>query len=43
MYDDRGLDVVAKNKENLQKLYVMFNNWILDYDRKQIDETFKLG
>ena len=42
MYDDRGFDVVAKNKENLQKLYVMLNNWILDYDRKQIDETFKL-
>jgi hypothetical protein len=40
LYDDRGLDIVAKEKENLMKIYVKYNDWILDYDRKAIDQTF---
>ncbi|MEH6944336.1 DUF3885 domain-containing protein [Bacillus sp. JJ722] len=41
LYDDRGCDVIASNKENLFSLYKELNNWILDYDRKQIDQLFK--
>ncbi len=37
LYDDRGMDVVALEKESLQSLYKSHNNWILDYDREEID------
>jgi hypothetical protein len=40
-YDDRGLDIVASQKESLQKIYKIYNNWILDYDRERIDQIFK--
>ncbi|WP_083979094.1 DUF3885 domain-containing protein [Bacillus alveayuensis] len=41
LYDDRGCDVIASNKEDLLPLYEDFNHWILDYDREQIDQLFK--
>lgn len=41
LYDDRGLDVVAKDKRMLYPLYETFNDWILDYDRETIDHIFK--
>jgi hypothetical protein len=41
LYDDRGLDVVAANKELLRPLYESFSAWILDHDRKKIDLVFK--
>ena len=34
VYDDRGADLVAKNKESLYSLFVRFNNWILNYHRR---------
>lgn len=40
LYDDRGLDVVAKNKEALRSLYEKYGDWILEYDREQIDFLF---
>lgn len=40
MYDDRGLDVIASDKEQLYPIYKMFNHWILDYDRERIDTIF---
>lgn len=40
LYDDRGMDVVATNKETLWAVYQDFNQWILDYDRKRIDACF---
>lgn len=40
LYDDRGLDVVALKKDALQNLYRSHNEWILDYDREQIDRVF---
>jgi hypothetical protein len=40
MYDDRGLDVIATNRDALRCLYHEFNPWILDYDRARIDQTF---
>ena len=41
LYDDRGCDVIAANKEDLRQLYVDCNDWILDYDRDQIDQLFR--
>ncbi|PGV53450.1 DUF3885 domain-containing protein [Bacillus sp. AFS037270] len=41
LYDDRGCDVLASNKEMIRYLYEELNSWILDYDRKKIDTLFK--
>jgi hypothetical protein len=41
MYDDRGLDLVSAEKETLIPVYKKHNDWILDYNRKQIDKQFK--
>lgn len=43
LYDDRGLDIVSNKRETLEKIYVEYNHWILDYDRERIDKTFKKG
>ncbi|APM37978.1 DUF3885 domain-containing protein [Clostridium kluyveri] len=40
LYDDRGLDIVAYDKNKLIPIYQKLNTWILDYDRKQIDKIF---
>lgn len=40
LYDDRGLDIVAVNKEKLKSIYEKYNDWILDYDRERINEIF---
>ena len=40
LYDDRGADVVAADKEILRPLYESCKDWILDHDREQIDRTF---
>ena len=36
MYDDRGLDMIAANREALIPVYRNFNDWVLDYDRERI-------
>ena len=41
LYDDRGVDVVAADRDVLCPLYENFNDWILDYDREKIDLLFK--
>ena len=41
MYDDRGLDIVSADKETLRPIYNKHNDWILDYDREQIDRQFE--
>ncbi|HRR09642.1 MAG TPA: DUF3885 domain-containing protein [Rhodothermales bacterium] len=41
MYDDRGLDIVSADKEILRPIYKKHNDWILDYDREQIDKQFE--
>lgn len=41
LYDDRGCDVIASRKEDLRQLYKDCIEWILDYDREQIDLLFK--
>ncbi|WP_028591566.1 DUF3885 domain-containing protein [Paenibacillus massiliensis] len=40
LYDDRGLDIAAANRETLRPIYEQYNGWILDYDRDRIDATF---
>ncbi len=41
LYDDRGADVVAAEKEILLPLYESCKEWILDYDREKIDFLFE--
>lgn len=41
LYDDRGCDVIASNKEDLRSIYKDLRKWILNYDREQIDQLFK--
>ncbi len=41
LYDERGLDIVSQKKETITNLYKDFEKWILEYDRKRIDEIFK--
>lgn len=40
MYDDRGLDIIAINEETIKPIYTKHSDWILDYDRTQIDNQF---
>lgn len=40
LYDERGLDIVSQRKETITNLYKDFEKWILEYDRKRIDEIF---
>ncbi|MBA1156645.1 DUF3885 domain-containing protein [Microvirga mediterraneensis] len=40
VYDDRGMDVVAKRPEALLALYEQFNGWLLEWDRSKMENTF---
>jgi len=40
IYDDRGCDVWSNDKEKLRSIYKNLNEWILDYDRPEIDNYF---
>ena len=41
LYDDRGADVVAADKEILRSLYESCKDWILDFDWEKIDSLFE--
>ncbi len=41
IYDDRGCDIWSNDKEKLRPIYKSLNEWILDYNRPEIDEYFK--
>jgi len=41
IYDDRGCDVWSNDKEKLRPIYESLNEWILDYNRPEIDKYFK--
>lgn len=41
LYDDRGCDIIAADKEEIRFLYDRYNDWILDYDRDKNDAIFK--
>jgi Domain of unknown function (DUF3885) len=38
--DDRGLDLIAAERESLQPVYDAFDEWLLDYDRASADQVF---
>ena len=40
LYDDRGTDLVAADRELLRPIYERVNSWILEYDRDRINEIF---
>jgi len=40
--DDRWLDVVGSTVETLKPFYENYNAWILEYDREEIDQIFKV-
>lgn len=37
IYDDRGCDIWSNNIQSQKKLYDRFNDWILEYDKNEID------
>lgn len=37
----RGLDLVATNKATLKPIYQQYHQWLLDYDRKAMQEIFE--
>ena len=41
MYDDRGLDVIALQIDDLRPIYHLHKDWILRYDREAIEEMFE--
>jgi len=41
MHDDRGSEVISKNKETIRNLYEKYKEWIPDYKRESIDNLFK--
>lgn len=40
VYDDRGCDLLATSPETIRNVYDKYNDWILEYDRNEIDEIF---
>ncbi|KKI92911.1 hypothetical protein WQ54_06955 [Bacillus sp. SA1-12] len=41
VYDDRGCDLLATTPDSIREIYNKYNDWILDYDRDQINKVFK--
>lgn len=41
-YDDRGMDVGGLSQDTLQHLYTEYNEWLLDYNRPEMDAVFGL-
>ncbi|AZB44851.1 DUF3885 domain-containing protein [Bacillus sp. FJAT-42376] len=41
VYDDRGCDLLATSPAAIKDVYTRHNDWILDYDRPEIDKVFK--
>ena len=39
-YDDRGMDVIGPNRALLKGLYQQFEDYLLEYDRAQMDRSF---
>lgn len=40
VYDDRGMDLIAKDPKHLKSIYDRFNPWLLDYDRDRMSKLF---
>lgn len=41
IYDDRGCEVIADNKETIHPLYKQYNGWLDEYNREEIKLLFK--
>ncbi|EGQ27924.1 hypothetical protein HMPREF9372_0083 [Sporosarcina newyorkensis 2681] len=41
IYDDRGCDLLANSLDAIRGNFEEYNEWILDYDRDEIDNIFK--
>jgi hypothetical protein len=41
MFDDRGLDLIAADRSELQSIYDRHRDWLLNYDRKRIAAIFQ--
>ncbi|WP_041964221.1 DUF3885 domain-containing protein [Mesobacillus selenatarsenatis] len=41
VYDDRGCDLLAISPESIRDIYNTYNDWILDYDKDEIDKVFR--
>jgi hypothetical protein len=41
LYDDRGLDIISNKVSTLEAVYLKYNKWILNHDRKRINKIFK--
>ena len=39
-YDDRGMDVIGRNKLLLKQLFLHFNHYLLDYERESMELFF---
>lgn len=40
VYDDRGMDVLATDREILRALHAEFSHWLLNHDRARMDAMF---
>lgn len=40
VYDDRGCDLLATSPDTIRDIYGTYNEWILDYDKPDIDKVF---
>jgi len=43
VYDDRGMDVRALDRDAIEPLYRRFDHWLLDYDRPRMAAAFEQG
>ncbi len=41
VYDDRGMDVHARDRKTIEPLYYEFDEWLLDYDRPRMNAIFE--
>ena len=41
IYDDRGCEVIANNKETIRPLFKQYNDWLDEYNREEIEQLFK--
>jgi hypothetical protein len=39
-YDDLGMEVGGPNRPLLKRLYLEFNEWLLDYNRGRMERVF---
>lgn len=40
VYDDRGCEVIASDKETIRPLYEKYGDWIPEYNQEEINERF---